>query len=81
MASALPIAATDVGDVRAMVSPDNAPLIVERDDAALAAALDRLLADPEAARRLGAFNRARAEEFFDQHRMFAAHEALWRGGR
>lgn len=81
MASGLPIAASDVGDVRAMVSKDNAPHIVARDDAALAEALDRLLADAATARRLGALNRQRAEDLFDQETMFAAHEALWRGPR
>jgi glycosyltransferase involved in cell wall biosynthesis len=81
MASGLPIAASDVGDVRAMVSTDNAACIVARDDAALAEALDRLLANPGTARRFGALNRLRAEELFDEDTMFATHEALWRGTR
>ena len=43
MAAGLPVVSTDVGDVRAMVAEENAPLLVPKDDAALAA-LDRLIA-------------------------------------
>lgn len=84
MATGLPIAATDVGDVRQMVAPENATHVVALDgpagdDVALAAALERLLDDPVTARRIGAANRARAESYYDQQRMFATHATLWRG--
>jgi len=79
MASGLAVAATDVGDVRAMLAEENAGCVVPREDAALAAALERLLEDPAAARRIGAANRARAEAVYDDRRMFATHVALWRG--
>ncbi len=77
MASALPVAATDVGDVAAMLDAANRPQVVARDAAALAGALAALLADPAAARAIGAANRARAVQEFDQARMFAAYAALF----
>lgn len=81
MGSGLPVAATDVGDVRAMLAPENAPLVVARDDAALAGAIGALLPDPARRAALGAANRRRAEHDFDQEVMFARHAALWRGQR
>ncbi len=71
MAAGLPVAATDVGDVRYMVVDANAPFVVARDEAAVAGALAALLANPA----LGAANRARAEAVFDEAAMFVA----WRG--
>lgn len=79
MAAGLPVASTDVGDVRAMLPDEAAPFIVERDAAALAAALAALIADPERARQLGALNRLKAEQVFDQRTMFEAHGALLDG--
>ena len=50
MAAGLPAVATAVGDVSAIVSADNRPLIVEPDDeAAFAAALDSLSRPPGSA--------------------------------
>lgn len=79
MAAGLPVAATDVGDVRAMLAPDNAAEVVAQDEALLAAALAALLEDPARRALLGAANRARAEAAFDQEAMFAAWHALFRG--
>jgi len=79
MAAGLAVAATDVGDVRAMLAETNAPCIVARDDAALASSLAVLLDDPALRARAGAANRARAVEAFDQERMFAAYAALFDG--
>jgi glycosyltransferase involved in cell wall biosynthesis len=79
MASGLPVVSTDVGDVRLMVAPENAELITRPDDAALAGALARLIADPASRHRIGLANRAKAECDFGQAAMFAAHGALWRG--
>lgn len=76
MAAALPVAATDVGDVRAMLAPANAPHVVPGDHAALAGALQRLAEDPAHRAWLGAANRAVAEREFDEARMFRAHAAL-----
>lgn len=79
MASGLPVAATDVGDVRSMLSTDNAGFARPRDDAAIAEGLGELLRDPAARARLGAANRARAEQAFGQEAMFDAWRALWAG--
>ena len=79
MASGLPVVSTDVGDVRLMVAPDNLPFVTGLEDAALAAALAALAADPEARRQVGQANLAKARRDFDQAAMFAAHGALWRG--
>jgi glycosyltransferase involved in cell wall biosynthesis len=77
MAAGLPVAATDVGDIRAMLAPSNTPFVVAQDEANLAVALDRLLADAALRARLGADNRARAEAEFDQETMFAAYARLF----
>jgi glycosyltransferase involved in cell wall biosynthesis len=79
MASGLPVVATDVGDVRAMVSPENAPFVTELDDTALAAALRTLIANTLLRYRVGAANLLKARRDFDEAAMFAAHGALWRG--
>ena len=76
MAAGLPVAATDVGDVRGMLAPANAAHVVQADHAALAAALQRLAEDPGQRAWLGAANRAVAEREFDEARMFRAHGAL-----
>ena len=78
MAAGLPVAATDVGDVGTMVTPENAPFIVPKDDAALAGALRRLSDDAALRARLGAANRARAAAY-DEQTMFAAYGALFDG--
>ena len=79
MASGLPVVATDVGDVRAMLAPENVDFVGPRDDAAIAGLLAALLRDPAARVRLGRANRAKAEREFDQTAMFAAWHRLWIG--
>ena len=79
MAAGLPVAATDVGDVRGMLAAANLPFVVPRDDAALADAMERLLRQPALRRELGAANRAKAERDYDQEAMFRAHAALFDG--
>ena len=79
MASGLPVIATDVGDVRAMLGEGAAACVVPPDDAALAAGLARLLGDAALRASLGAANRAKAERDFDQERMFEAWRALYDG--
>ena len=81
MASGLPVVATDVGDVRAMLAEENAPFVVPPDDAALAACLTELAGDPALRARLGAANRSKAERDFGEHRMFDAYRALFDGTR
>ncbi len=76
MAAGLPIAATDVGDVRAMLAAANAPFVVPRNEEALARAMETVLADPARARTVGAANRDRAAAEFDQRAMFERYRAL-----
>lgn len=79
MAAGLPVVSTDVGDIRAMVSPENGELLVPRDDAALAAVLGRALGDAELRGRLGEANRAKAGLEYGQEAMFDAWERLFLG--
>lgn len=66
MASGLPVVATDVGDVRAMLPPAAAGCIVPAGDAAaLARAMGALLADPALRARLGAENRRTVEQRYE----------------
>jgi glycosyltransferase involved in cell wall biosynthesis len=79
MASGLPVVSTDVGDVRAMLAPENLPYVGARDDDVVAGLLRTLLADPGERKRIGAANRAKAERDFDQAVMFGAWHGLWTG--
>jgi glycosyltransferase involved in cell wall biosynthesis len=79
MAAGLPVVATDVGDVRAILPPDAAACVVPaRDPAALAAALDRVLADAALRERLGAANRARAVAHYQAAACLDRFLALYR---
>lgn len=71
MAAGLAVAATDVGDVRAMLASANAPYVVATDEAALAGALAGLLADPAARAAIGAANRAKAARDYARETMIA----------
>ena len=77
MAAGLPVAATDVGDVRIMLSEDNRRFATERADLALGAALRQLVADPALRRRLGDANRRQARERFDETIMIDAYRRLY----
>lgn len=78
MASGLPVVATDVGDVRAMLPADAGDLIVPTaDPAALAGAIARVLADPARAASLGAANRRTVEERYEADRCLARFVALY----
>lgn len=85
MAMGLPVVSTDVGDVRAMVAPENWPLIVPKtDETALAAALLRLAASPDLRREVGRANRQRVVSAYGEDRMVATYDSLFatlaRGG-
>ena len=80
MAAALPVAATDVGDIKQMLATENHDFITPLDDAALAGALVALLRQPALRHAVGAANRARAERDYDQETMFRAWRALFDGG-
>ena len=79
MAAGLPVAATDVGDVRAMLSAANAPMVGPLDANSLATSLQALLDDPGKARAIGAANRAKAETDYADTDMFAAYARLFDG--
>jgi glycosyltransferase involved in cell wall biosynthesis len=79
MAAGLPVAATDVGDVRAMLSEENGPCVVPREDAALGAALARLAVAPALRAGLGAANRRKAEAEFDERVMIATYRQMFMG--
>ena len=75
MAAGLPIAATDVGDIREMLATENSPHV----GPALADSLRALLADPPLRSRLGALNRQKAERDYTETAMFAAYAQLFDG--
>ena len=80
MAAGLPVAATAVGDVAAMVSRDNRPLIVDPDDeAGFAAALRTLAERPDLRRAIGAANRAKAAAEYDERAMIRGYADLYAG--
>lgn len=79
MARSRPVVASAVGGLAEIVIPERTGLLVPPGDAAvLAAALERLLADPGLARRLGAAGAARVAERFLAEQMVSAYEALYR---
>lgn len=76
MAAGLPVASTDVGDVAAMVSPENLPFVV-RDEAGLSDALGRLATDPDLRQSVGMGNRTRAQALYGQDAMFDTYGCLY----
>ena len=78
MAAGLPVAAPDVGDIRAILSDENRALVTPPGDvAALGEALARLAADAPLRARAGAANAERARNQFDAAGMRAAYEAAY----
>jgi len=78
MAAGLPVVSTDVGDVLAMVSPDNRPFIVAPkaiDD--FRAALGELTNDPALRRHIGEANQKRALRCFDEAVMIQLYARLY----
>ena len=82
MASALPVVSTDVGDVRAMLAPEEEDWIVALDEREtawpLAEKLTGLLRDGELRAALGRANRAKALCDYGFDTMLAAHRDVWR---
>ena len=77
MCAALPVVATDVGDIAAMVDASNQPFIVPRDEPARLVEALRMLADDAGLRRqVGAANRRRVMEEYTIERMAAAFGAV-----
>jgi glycosyltransferase involved in cell wall biosynthesis len=79
MASGLPVAATNVGDVAEMLDAANRPYVVAPDDDALACALAALATRHDLRAALGGANRARAEAEFAEAGMVAAWGELFSG--
>ena len=80
MAAGLAVAATAVGDVPAMLTPENAPFMVPvGDEAALAGALGKLAQDPALRASVGAANRARARAEYDEATMVATYGRIYAG--
>lgn len=78
MAMALPVVATDVGDVASMLAPGNRSLLARAgDEAGLAAALRRAGDDAALRARLGAANQEEARRRFPASGMVAAFGALY----
>src|SRR5688500_14229798 len=73
MASSLPAVSTDVGDVRAMLPPEQAPFL----GADLAGSLAELACLPDLRRQLGDLNRKRAEECYSFGALCAAYRELY----
>lgn len=79
MASGLPVVATDVGDVKQMLHPDNQPFIVHTgDEKAMAAAMQHLAGDDSTREDLGRKNRARAEAEYDADVCYGKYLDLYR---
>lgn len=79
MAAGLPVVATRTGGVAELVEDGETGLLVPPvDPPALAAALQRLLDDPEFRARLGAAGRARVERHFRIDSFLEAHLDLYR---
>jgi glycosyltransferase involved in cell wall biosynthesis len=79
MAAALPVVASAVGGVPEAVEDGETGLLVPpRDPVRLAAALERLLVDPELRRRLGSNGRDRVREQFGLEAFRQAHVAVYR---
>ena len=78
MASGLPVIATHVGGNADLVNRDHTGLLVPANDAeAMAQALARLAAAPQAAAAMGQAGRAKAEARFSMQAMVAAYRALY----
>ena len=78
MAAARPIVATDVGDVRHMVAPENADYLVSAGDAAgLALCLADLASNPTRRAMLGAANQRIARRDFDAAVMVCRYGRLY----
>jgi glycosyltransferase involved in cell wall biosynthesis len=77
MAAGLPVASTDVGDVRSMVAPANDRFVVSSDASSLAAAIDALLSDDQLRRDIGSANQERCRREFAEDRMFDAYGSVF----
>lgn len=78
MAAGQSVVATNVGDVAAMVAPENIPFIVApADEAGFGQALCALVSDPAVRARVGAANRVRALAEYDEATMIDRYARLY----
>ncbi|MEM9232905.1 MAG: glycosyltransferase family 4 protein [Pseudomonadota bacterium] len=78
MASGLPVLATDVGDVKAMVSEENRPFVLPpANENQLSTALSVLLNDSDLRARIGAANRQRVLAHYSEAGMITAYGDLF----
>jgi glycosyltransferase involved in cell wall biosynthesis len=76
MASGLAVISTDVGDVKRMVCPENAPFVVPL-GVELAEAARRLASDAELRRSLGVQNRRHCEQHYSLDKMVDTYRSLY----
>jgi len=80
MAAGLPVAATDVGDVKRMVAPENTEFVVSAaDEDALEHGLRRLLKDPLLRTQIGGANRLRVHREYAMDQMIERYDGLFSG--
>jgi L-malate glycosyltransferase len=78
MASGLPIMATDVGDIRHMVSLENKEFIVPcHENDLFEQKLETLILDSDIRKKIGIANRKKCENLFTSHMMVTKHAALY----
>ncbi len=78
MAVGLPVVSVDVGDVKAMLAPENRGYVVAKaDELAFAAALDALVAAPRRRTELGAFNRAHVRQHYSWETMVDEYDRVF----
>jgi glycosyltransferase involved in cell wall biosynthesis len=78
MAAGLAVAAPDVGDIKAMLSPENRRFIARPgDEGGLAAAIEALADGPVLRQSIGQANRHRARAEYDEAAMIAAYRRLY----
>ena len=77
MASGLPVVSTRVGDVPEMLAVEGRELVVGRDEAEYARALDRLVGSPELRRAVGEANRRRCEAEYELETCLARYLTVY----
>jgi L-malate glycosyltransferase len=80
MSAGLAIVATDVGDLKRMAAPENAPFIVPREpEAGLTEALSHLLRDAQLRMQVGAANRRHVRSHYRLETMVERYDAVFSG--
>lgn len=78
MAAGLPVVSTRVGDIPAMIAPENEPFLAPRENEVdLRDRIDALARHAESRHYLGAQNQVRARALFDEEAMIAAYARLY----